>query len=141
MQEHMQTMQESMKTMRGMGGPMMMGILAMVRGLTGLKGSRGRALLLLGFAGAFRRSELVGLSVGGLDFVDWGLIVRLRRSKTDQEGAGRKVGIPFARGKTHQSRLATVRLNHPPGAPPRARTGSELRPEGCLLYTSDAADE
>jgi len=72
MQEHMQTMQESMKTMRGMGGPMMMGILAMVGGLTGLKGSRGRALLLLGFAGAFRRSELVGLSVGGLDFVDWG---------------------------------------------------------------------
>jgi len=49
----MQTMQESMKTMRGMGGPMMMGILAMVRGLTGLKGSRGRALLPLGFAGLF----------------------------------------------------------------------------------------
>lgn len=74
-------------------------ILAMVRNLTGLKGSRDRALLLLGFAGAFRRSELVGLNVGDLEFVDRGLIVHLRRSKTDQEGIGRKVGIPHARGK------------------------------------------
>jgi integrase len=74
-------------------------ILAMVRGLTGLKGSRDRALLLVGFAGAFRRSELVGLNVTDLEFVDRGLIVHLRRSKTDQEGVGRKVGIPHARGK------------------------------------------
>jgi site-specific recombinase XerD len=74
-------------------------ILAMVRGLTGLKGSRDRALLLLGFAGAFRKSELVGLNVTDLEFVDRGLIVHLRRSKTDQEGVGRKVGIPHARGK------------------------------------------
>jgi integrase len=74
-------------------------ILAMVQGLTGLKGSRDRALLLLGFAGAFRRSELVSLNVGDLEFVDRGLIVHLRRSKTDQEGVGRKVGIPYARGK------------------------------------------
>jgi hypothetical protein len=73
-------------------------ILAMVRGLTGLKGSRDRALLLIGFAGAFRRSELVGLNVSDLEFVDRGIIVHLRRSKTDQEGVGRKVGMPFARG-------------------------------------------
>ena len=74
-------------------------ILAMVRGLIGIKGSRDRALLLVGFAGAFRRSELVALNLGDLEFVDRGLIVHLRRSKTDQEGVGRKVGIPFARGK------------------------------------------
>lgn len=73
-------------------------IFVMVRSLSGLKGARDRALLLLGFAGAFRRSELVGLNVGDLEFVDRGLIVYLRRSKTDQEGVGRKIAIPHARG-------------------------------------------
>ena len=60
-----------------------------------LKGTRDRALLLLGFAGAFRRSEIVGLDVADLSFADDGLTVTLRRSKIDQEGAGRKVGIPY----------------------------------------------
>ena len=60
-----------------------------------LRGQRDRALLLLGFAGAFRRSELVSLDVGDLAWSDDGLTVRLRRSKTDQEGAGRTVGIPY----------------------------------------------
>ena len=58
-------------------------------------GLRDRALLLLGFAGAFRRSELVALNVGDLVFSHDGLTVTLRRSKTDQDGAGRKVGIPY----------------------------------------------
>jgi site-specific recombinase XerD len=70
----------------------------MVRNLPGVSGLRDRALLLLGFAGAFRRSELVALTVDDLQFVDQGLIVRLRRSKTDQEGQGRNVAIPHARG-------------------------------------------
>jgi site-specific recombinase XerD len=56
---------------------------------------RDRAVILLGFAGAFRRSELVGLDIADLDFSRDGLTVNLRRSKTDQEGAGRKVGIPY----------------------------------------------
>jgi integrase len=56
---------------------------------------RDRALLLVGFAGAFRRSEIVGLDVGDVRFVDAGLEITLRRSKTDQEGAGRLVGLPF----------------------------------------------
>jgi integrase len=73
-------------------------MLQMVEGLHGVKGVRDRALLLLGFAGAFRRSELVSLTVADLEFVDRGLIVHLRRSKTDQEGVGRKIAIPFARG-------------------------------------------
>jgi site-specific recombinase XerD len=58
------------------------------------RGLRDRALLLVGFAGAFRRSELVGLDVADLAFTEDGLEVTLRRSKTDQEGVGRKVGIP-----------------------------------------------
>ena len=61
----------------------------------GLIGTRDRALILLGFAGAFRRSELVGLDVEDCAFTREGLTVLLRRSKTDQEGQGRKVGIPY----------------------------------------------
>jgi integrase len=59
-------------------------------------GARDRALLLLGFAGAFRRSELVSLDVDAIAFTADGLEVTLKRSKTDQEGAGRKIGVRFA---------------------------------------------
>ena len=59
-----------------------------------LLGVRDRALLLLGFTGGFRRSELVALNVEDLEETSAGLIVMIRRSKTDQEGQGRKVGIP-----------------------------------------------
>ncbi|MBX9581124.1 MAG: tyrosine-type recombinase/integrase [Gemmataceae bacterium] len=59
-----------------------------------LLGVRDRALLLLGFAGAMRRSELVGLDVTDLAVSDEGLVLLIRRSKTDQIGLGRKVGIP-----------------------------------------------
>lgn len=59
-----------------------------------LLGVRDRALLLLGYAGAMRRSELVGLDVTDLAVADEGLVVVVRRSKTDQAGAGRTVGIP-----------------------------------------------
>lgn len=61
----------------------------------GLQGARDRALLLLGFSGAFRRSELVSLNVEDLDFREDGLVISLRRSKTDQEGAERQIGIPY----------------------------------------------
>lgn len=63
-----------------------------------LRGRRDRALLLVGFAGALRRSELVSLNVGDLAFVEDGLQLHLRRSKTDPEARGRKVGIPFGGG-------------------------------------------
>jgi len=59
-----------------------------------LVGLRDRVLLLVGFAGAFRRSELVGLEVRDLEWTADGVRVQLRRSKTDQEGEGRTVGIP-----------------------------------------------
>ena len=58
-------------------------------------GLRDRALLLLGFAGAFRRSELVSLDVDDLEFTPRGVRVQLRRSKTDQEAQGRPVGVPY----------------------------------------------
>jgi len=61
------------------------------------RGMRDQALLLIGFAGGFRRSELVGLDLGDVEHVRQGLIVHLRRSKTDQLGAGRKIAIPFGR--------------------------------------------
>jgi integrase len=60
-----------------------------------LSGQRDRALLLVGFSGAFRRSELVALTVADLAFTSEGLTVTLRRSKTDQDGRGRKVGLPY----------------------------------------------
>jgi site-specific recombinase XerD len=62
---------------------------------SGLIGARDRALILLGFAGAFRRSELINLDLTDVEFSRDGLTVTLRRSKTDQEGASRKVGIPY----------------------------------------------
>src|SRR5262249_32265387 len=61
----------------------------------GIIGARDRALILLGFAGAFRRSELVGFDVEDCNFGRDGLTVTLRRSKTDQTGEGRKIGIPY----------------------------------------------
>jgi site-specific recombinase XerD len=59
------------------------------------KGTRDRALLLLGFAGALRRSELVALDVSDVTDSPDGLLVMLGRSKTDQEEGGRTVGIPY----------------------------------------------
>lgn len=63
-----------------------------------MKAARDKALLLVGFAGAFRRSELVALRYEDMTKYDNGLELLLRRSKTDQEGAGRTVFIPHARG-------------------------------------------
>jgi integrase len=61
----------------------------------GIIGVRDRALILLGFAGAFRRSELVRLDIDDCAFGKDGLTVTLRRSKTDQQGESRKIGIPY----------------------------------------------
>lgn len=58
-------------------------------------GVRDRAIILLGFAGAFRRSEIVGIDIEHLCFDTYGLSVYIPRSKTDQEGEGRVVDIPF----------------------------------------------
>jgi site-specific recombinase XerD len=51
--------------------------------------------LLIGFAGALRRSELVALDVSDLEESAEGFIIRIRRSKTDQEGIGDFVSVPY----------------------------------------------
>jgi integrase len=56
---------------------------------------RDRVLLLIGFAGAFRRSELVALDFEDIEFREDGLKVLIRKSKTDQEGAGQAIGIAY----------------------------------------------
>lgn len=66
---------------------------------SGLKDVRDRALLLVGFAGGFRRSELVGLNFEDVEHVRHGVVVKLHKTKTDQESRGREVGIPFGRGR------------------------------------------
>lgn len=57
-------------------------------------GMRDRCMLILGFGGAFRRSELVALRVENIRIEAEGLRVLIPRSKTDQEGQGREVGLP-----------------------------------------------
>jgi integrase len=61
------------------------------------RGRRDRALLLFGFAGALRRSELTFLRVEDVAVVSGGLRLRIRRGKTDQAGQGAEIGLP--RGK------------------------------------------
>ncbi|MBL4603755.1 MAG: site-specific integrase [Emcibacteraceae bacterium] len=66
--------------------------------LEDVKDVRDRALLIVGFASALRRSELVALNCSNVEFVPEGLILNVERSKTDQQGEGRRIGIPYARG-------------------------------------------
>jgi integrase len=55
----------------------------------------GPSVVLLGFAGTFRRSELAALTRNDIRLEDKGLLIMLRRSKTDQQGQGRTIGIPY----------------------------------------------
>lgn len=99
---------------------------------------RDRALLLLGFAGGFRRSELVGLDVADLASGPQGIVVTLRRSKTDQTGEGRLIGVPQSGGRhcpvqALERWLAVSRIEHGAlfrsvnrhGVPSRARLSGE----------------
>jgi integrase len=61
----------------------------------GLLGCRDRALLLAGFAGGFRRSELSALDVADFAETADGLVIRVRRSKTDPEAQGASVALPY----------------------------------------------
>ena len=61
----------------------------------GLIGIRDRALLLAGFAGAFRRSELAALRMENLEETKEGLVIRISKSKTDPEGRGREAALPY----------------------------------------------
>jgi len=67
----------------------------------GLRARRDRAVILLGYAAALRRSELADLRLGDIVQRRGGFVVRLRRAKTDQEAAGQVVGV--ARGQHHET--------------------------------------
>jgi integrase len=71
------------------------------------KDIRDRAMLLIGFALAARRSELVALDVGDVEFTAKGALVTIRRSKTDQEGNGRQVAVPL--GRTRHCPIAALK--------------------------------
>ena len=60
-----------------------------------IKKIRDRSILLIGFSGGFRRNEIVSLDYEDLDFVQEGLKINLRRSKTDQFGEGLVKGLPY----------------------------------------------
>ena len=60
-----------------------------------IKKLRNRTLILIGFGGGFRRTELISIDYEDLDFVEEGLKITLRRSKTDQFGEGLVKGIPY----------------------------------------------
>jgi site-specific recombinase XerD len=63
-----------------------------------LRQLRDKAILLIGFASAMRRSELVALNIADLEWTAEGVLIQIRRSKTDQEGMGQSVAVP--RGAT-----------------------------------------
>jgi len=60
-----------------------------------IKKLRDRSIILIGFSGGFRRNEIVSLDYEDLDFVEEGLKINLRRSKTDQFGEGSVKGVPY----------------------------------------------
>ena len=60
-----------------------------------IKKLRDRSIILIGFSGGFRRNEIVSLNYEDLDFVEEGLKINLRRSKTDQFGEGAVKGLPY----------------------------------------------
>ena len=60
-----------------------------------IKKLRNKTLILLGFGGGFRRTELISINKEDLDFVDEGVKITLRRSKTDQFGEGLIKGLPY----------------------------------------------
>ena len=65
-----------------------------------LKAKRDRAIVLLGFAAALRRSELAALRVEDLRFEKRGLVVTIRRSKTDQEAKGAEIAVPYVANRS-----------------------------------------
>ena len=60
-----------------------------------IKKLRDRSIILIGFSGGFRRNEIVSLDYDDLDFVEEGLKISLKKSKTDQFGEGYVKGLPY----------------------------------------------
>ena len=66
-----------------------------------IKKLRNRTLILIGFGGGFRRTELISINYEDLDFVEEGVKITLRRSKTDQFGEGMVKGLPYFTNKKY----------------------------------------
>ena len=64
-----------------------------------LKKNRDKALILIGFSGGFRRSELVNIDLDDIEFTKEGLKIFIKRSKTDQSGEGMTKAIPYFKEK------------------------------------------
>jgi integrase len=103
----------------------------MLRTINGedLRSYRDRALLAIGMAGAFRRSELVAITVARVSDDTRGLLVRVPTSKTDQEGRGHSVAIPDGRRlepvRHYRAWLKTAAIDRGP-------VFRKLTPQGCL---------
>jgi hypothetical protein len=91
-------------------------------------------LLLVRFAGGLRRSELAAINLNDFERVREGVVLTIRRSKTDQDGVGRKIGIPFGRTihcpvRALENWLSARRSRTDPFFGPSIDTG-ESRPVG-----------
>lgn len=62
-----------------------------------MKDKRNKSLILLGWCAALRRSEIVQINVDDIEFVESGMVLTVRKSKTDQEAKGQKIGIPYGK--------------------------------------------
>jgi len=123
----------------------------MLRGITGdtLRAHRDRALLAIGMAGAFRRSELVAITVGHVSEDGRGLLVRVPSSKTDQEGRGHVVAIPDGRRlepvRHYRAWLDLAGIAHGPvfrKLTPQGRlTAKAMNAQGVALVVKAAATQ
>jgi site-specific recombinase XerD len=66
-----------------------------------IKKLRNRTLILIGFGGGFRRTELISIDHEDIDLVEEGVKITLRRSKTDQFGEGLVKGLPYFTNKKY----------------------------------------
>ena len=108
----------------------------------GVAARRDACVLLLGFAGAFRRSELAALTLADVTLhrTD-GLHVRLRSSKTDQEAAGRTVALPYGRDPGTCAPCAWTRWRELVQAADTAPPGEQRRPVLRVLRRQAATDK
>ena len=66
-----------------------------------IKKLRDKAIILIGFGGGFRRTELISIDYEDLEFVPEGLKITIRKSKTDQFGEGMIKGLPYFDDKNY----------------------------------------
>jgi len=66
-----------------------------------IKKYRDKSIILIGFGGGFRRSELISIDYEDLEFVSEGVKITLKRSKTDQDGQGMVKGLPYFTNKEY----------------------------------------